>query len=156
MAADKKIIEHVLSAIPQQHPFRFVDEILELDDKHIVGAYRFREDEYFYKGHFPNRPITPGVILIETMAQIGVTGLGVYLIMQQNMFTDKTEKPTALFTLVENVEFTDIVNPGERVIVRGKKIYFRRGNLKTKVSMQREDGEAICSGVLSGMIGVNL
>ena len=54
--------------------------------KKLVGAYRFREDEFFYRGHFPGRPITPGVILIETMAQIGVVAFGMYLLAcQKNM-----------------------------------------------------------------------
>lgn len=155
MAADKKIMDEVLRAVPQQRPFRFIDEILELDDGHIVGAYRFREDEYFYQGHFPGQPITPGVILIETMAQTGVVAFGLYLLMQQNMFAEQAGRLVTLFTIVEEVEFTGIVNPGERIVIRGEKVYFRRGNLKSKVSIQREDGEMVCSGVLAGM-GVNL
>jgi len=155
MVADEKTMNEVLRAVPQQRPFRFIGEILELDDEHIVGAYRFREDEYFYKGHFPDQPITPGVILIETMAQTGVVAFGLYLIMRQNMFAEQAGRLVTLFTIVEEVEFTGIVNPGERVIIRGEKVYFRRGNLKSKVSIQREDGEMVCSGVLAGM-GVNL
>jgi 3-hydroxyacyl-[acyl-carrier-protein] dehydratase len=155
MAADKKIMAEVLKAVPQQRPFRFIDEILELTDKSIVGAYRFRENEYFYQGHFPDHPITPGVILIETMAQTGVVAFGIYLLMKQNVFNEETEKMTTLFTLADNIEFAGIVNPGERVIIRGEKIYFRKGNLKTRVSMQRENGETVCSGVLAGM-GSNL
>lgn len=155
MAADKKIMEGVLRAVPQQRPFRFIDEILELDDEHIVGAYRFREDEYFYQGHFPGQPITPGVILIETMAQAGVVAFGLYLLMQQNVHTDQTGRLVTLFTYADNVEFNKIVSPGERVIVRGEKVYFRRGSLKTRVSMKGENGEMVCSGVLAGM-GSNL
>src|SRR5512137_2288214 len=83
MAANRETILQILLNIPQQHPFRFIDEILELDEEHIVGAYRFREDEYFYPGHFPGQPITPGVILIETMAQTGVVAFGLYLHMKQ-------------------------------------------------------------------------
>ena len=59
----------VLAALPQKEPFRFLDEIVELDDEHIVARYTFREEADFYRGHFPGNPITPGVILIETMAQ---------------------------------------------------------------------------------------
>ena len=69
----------VLARVPQQEPFRFIDEISELDDEHIVANYRFREDADFYRGHFPGNPITPGVILVETMAQAGVVALGLYL-----------------------------------------------------------------------------
>ncbi len=151
MVADQETMDVVLKAVPQQYPFRFIDEIIELDENHIVGAYRYREDEYFYKGHFPDHPITPGVILIETMAQTGVVAFGLYLTMRQNTFSlEDTKQLTTLFTFVEGVEFNNIVSPGERVIIRGEKVYFRRGSLKTKVSMERETGENICFGVLAG------
>ncbi len=150
MAADETTRNRILAAVPQQHPFRFIDGILELDEDRIVGTYRFREDEYFYQGHFPGRPITPGVILIETMAQTGVVALGLYLTTMQKKSPEDMKGLLTLFTLAENVEFTGLVRPGERVIVRGRKVYFRRGSLKTSVLMARESGDVVCSGVLSG------
>jgi 3-hydroxyacyl-[acyl-carrier-protein] dehydratase len=152
MSVDKKTRVQILNAVPQQYPFRFIDDILELDEEHIVGAYRFREDEYFYRGHFPGRPITPGVILMETMAQTGVVAFGIYLtLLQSKGMAEDVKGVLTLFTLADGVEFTGIVNPGERVIIRGRKIYFRRGNLRTKITMERENGEIVCSGVLAGM-----
>jgi 3-hydroxyacyl-[acyl-carrier-protein] dehydratase len=56
MEADAALKQEVLSLVPQQPPFRFIDEIISLDDEQIIGAYRFREDEYFYRGHFPAIP----------------------------------------------------------------------------------------------------
>ena len=151
MSADRETQEKVLSAVPQQPPFRFIDEILELDEERIVGAYRFREDEYFYRGHFPGRPVTPGVILMEAMAQTGVAAFGIYLTLREGGKTagDVTGLLT-LFTLADGVEFTGIVSPGERVIIRGRKVFFRRGSLRTKVTMERENGEIVCSAVLTG------
>ena len=156
MAADREMCERVLAAVPQQAPFRFIDEILEMDTEHIVGAYRFKEDESFYNGHFPGRPVTPGVILVEAMAQTGVVAFGLYLVMAQGREAElKSGNLTTLFTVIENMEFTGMVKPGERVIIRGEKVYFRKGNLKAKVSMERENGEPVASGVMAGM-GVNL
>jgi 3-hydroxyacyl-[acyl-carrier-protein] dehydratase len=156
MAADRETMARVLAAVPQQEPFRFIDEILEMDTEHIVGAYRFRENEYFYRGHFPERPITPGVILVEAMAQTGVVAFGLYLVMEQGREAElKSGNLTTLFTVIDVMEFTGMVNPGERVIIRGEKVYFRKGNLKARVSMERENGELIASGVLAGM-GVKL
>jgi 3-hydroxyacyl-[acyl-carrier-protein] dehydratase len=156
MAADRETREKILNSVPQQKPFRFIDEILALDEEHITGAYRFREDEYFYRGHFPDRPITPGVILIETMAQTGVVALGLYLKLKQNgIETEGFERFTTLFTFADGVEFSGIVLPGERVIIQGEKVYFRKGSLKTKVSMERENGEMVCFGLLAGT-GVTL
>jgi len=149
--ADKETKDRVLNAVPQQHPFRFIDEILELDAESVVGAYRFREDEYFYRGHFPGRPITPGVILMETMAQTGVVAFGIYLTMLQGGGRERDiEGVITLFTFADGVEFSGIVRPGERVIIRGRKVFFRRGSLRTDVTMERENGEVVCSGVLTG------
>jgi 3-hydroxymyristoyl/3-hydroxydecanoyl-(acyl carrier protein) dehydratase len=78
MEADAVLRSRILEMVPQRPPFRFIEEILELDEEHIVGVYRFRSDEYFYAGHFPGLPVTPGVILIETMAQTGVVAFGLY------------------------------------------------------------------------------
>ena len=145
-------IQEVLDLVPQQAPFRFIDEIISLDEEQIVGAYRFREDEYFYRGHFPGRPITPGVILIETMAQIGVVAFGMYLLAcQKNVRPSQMKGPLSLFSLADNIEFKGIVVPGERVIVKGKKIYMRKGALKVDISMERENGEVVCLGKLAGM-----
>ncbi len=156
MAADSKSArELVLSLIPQQPPFRFIDEILEVDDTHIKASYRFREDEYFYRGHFPGKPITPGVILIETMAQAGVVGLGIAILLEKDVPPEMVREMTTLFSYAEEVEFTGTVSPGERVLIRGDRIYFRKRNIKTSAGITRENGEPVCSGVLAGT-GVKL
>src|SRR2546427_11633971 len=71
MAGDAMTPAAVLDAMPHRPPFRFIDEILELDEDHIVAAYRYSADADFYRGHFPGNPITPGVLLLEAMAQAG-------------------------------------------------------------------------------------
>src|SRR5215468_1455464 len=84
----------VLAAVPHRPPFRFIDEILELDHEHIVAGYRFRPDADFYRGHFPGNPITPGVLLVEAMAQAGVVAHGIFLLgggpPMVTLFTDAT------------------------------------------------------------------
>ena len=155
MGGDASINERVLAMIPQQRPFRFIDEILELNGSHIRAAYRFREDEYFYAGHFPGNPITPGVILIEAMAQAGVVALGIGILLEQGVPAEQIKEMTTLFAYAETVEFAGTVRPGERIIIQGEKQYFRKGNIKTNASICRENGEAVCSGVLAGT-GVKL
>jgi 3-hydroxyacyl-[acyl-carrier-protein] dehydratase len=152
MEADASIIGEVLALVPQQEPFRFIDEITSLNDEEIVGSYRFRKDEFFYRGHFPGRPVTPGVILIETMAQIGVVAFGMYLLSRQlNIRPAQMKGPLSLFSLMDDVEFRGVVAPGEKVIVKGKKIYFRKSAIKVDLTMERENGEIVCVGKLAGM-----
>jgi 3-hydroxyacyl-[acyl-carrier-protein] dehydratase len=152
MAADRRTIDAILAAVPQQPPFRFIDDILEMDELGITGRYRFREDEYFYRGHFPGRPITPGVILIETMAQTGVVAFGLYLnLVKAGLSPGNLTGLMTLFTLADNIEFFSAVVPGETVVIRGEKVYFRGRSIKTSVVMTRENGDLVCSGVLAGM-----
>jgi 3-hydroxyacyl-[acyl-carrier-protein] dehydratase len=142
-------VAEVLARIPQQEPFRFIDEILEIDDERIAAAYRFRPDAAFYRGHFPGRPITPGVLLIEAMAQAAVVAHGIYL-LSRNDAGDDASKLVTLFTDA-NVEFSGVVNPGDRVTIHGTVVFFRRRKLRSRVEMRLEDGRVVCSGVLSGM-----
>lgn len=141
--------QQVLDRIPQREPFRFIDEILELSDDHIVAAYTFRPELDFYRGHFPGQPLTPGVILIEAMAQAGVVGLGIH-ILSQELGPDEAGKYMTLFTDAA-VDFGGVVPPGSRVITTGRKVFFRRKKLRSEVKMELEDGSVVCSGTLSGM-----
>ncbi|HXV35727.1 MAG TPA: 3-hydroxyacyl-ACP dehydratase FabZ family protein [Myxococcota bacterium] len=148
MSGAKLTPRQVLALIPQQDPFRFIDDILELDDDHIVGTYRFRPDADFYRGHFPGNPVTPGVILIESLAQVGIVALGIYLLAQES--EADTAKLTTLFTDT-NVEFSGIVNPGDRVTITAHKVFFRRRKLRSQAEMKLDDGTLVCSGTVSGM-----
>ena len=140
--------QQVLAAIPQQEPFRFIDEIVELDRDHIVARYRFRPDADFYRGHFPGNPVTPGVILLEAMAQAGVVALGIYLVSVDA--PDELGKLVTLFTDA-NVEFLGLVHPGDRVTVRAEKLFFRRRKLRSRVEMRLDEGQIVCSGEIAGM-----
>ncbi len=139
----------VLARVPQQEPFRFIDAIHELDREHIVASYRFPEDADFYRGHFPGNPITPGVILIETMAQAGVVALGIYLYALE-VGSDEIEKIVTVFTDC-SVDFSGQVLPGDRVTTTGRVKFFRRKKLRAEVEMRLDDGKLVCSGELSGM-----
>jgi len=140
--------EQVLDLIPQQDPFRFIDDIIELDEDHIVGVYRFRPEADFYRGHFPGNPVTPGVILIESLAQVGIVALGIYLLAQES--EADTSKVMTLFTDTD-VEFSGIVKPGDRVTITAEKVFFRRRKLRSKAEMKLDDGTIVCSGTVSGM-----
>jgi 3-hydroxyacyl-[acyl-carrier-protein] dehydratase len=141
--------EELLALVPQQEPFRFIEEIHEVDRDHIVASYRFPEDADFYRGHFPGNPLTPGVILVEAMAQAGVVALGIFR-LAADLDASEVEKLVTVFTDA-NVDFTGSVLPGQRVTTTGHVEFFRRKKLRAKVEMKLDDGTVVCSGVLSGM-----
>ena len=149
--ASREMINRVLQLVPQQAPFRFIDDILELSADHIIAQYTFKKDEFFYPGHFPGRPTTPGVILVEAMAQCGVVALGLYNAIIENL---DMEGRLTLFTECE-IEFNAVVNPGDTVKIYGEKIFMRRGKLKANARVELPDGRIAANGSLAGQ-GVKL
>jgi 3-hydroxyacyl-[acyl-carrier-protein] dehydratase len=139
----------ILELLPQQRPFRFVDEILAVDEERIVGRYTFRQDEGFYAGHFPGRPITPGVILLESMCQVGVVALGIYLFALEHSL-EEARGWTTLFVEAES-EFLRAVLPGETVTIRGGRIFWRRNKLRARIEMFAADGTLVAQTTASGL-----
>ena len=94
----------VLVRVPHRPPFRFLDDILELDDEHIVATYRFPPDADFYRGHFPERPVMPGVLIVEAMAQTGAIAV---LVEEEN------RGKIAFFAGIDDCRFKRVVEPGD-------------------------------------------
>jgi len=139
--------EEVLARIPQREPFRFIDEIVSVNEDGIEAGYTWRPDADFYRGHFPGNPVTPGVLLIESMAQAAVVAHGIYLLSCDG---GDPEKLVTFFTDAQ-VEFSGMVKPGDRVNIRGRKVFWRRRKLRSEAEMRLADGTVVCAGVLSGM-----
>jgi len=136
--------QEILSKLPYTKPFLFVDEIITINENGVEGTFVFDENLEFYKGHFKDNPVTPGVILTETMAQIGLVCLGIYLNNGKNI-------KNIAFTSSE-MEFLKPVYPNEMVTVFSEKIYYRFGKLKCEVRMLNGNNEEVCTGTLAGMI----
>ena len=140
--------QQIIKNLPYQAPFLFVDELTEISENGISGNYTFKENAFFYEGHFKENPITPGVILTETMAQIGVVCLGIFLLKDKISITIKPQ-----IALTSNVvDFYVPVLPNEKVTVISEKEYFRFNKLKCRVKMINSKNELVCRGTISGMI----
>lgn len=136
----------IIHKLPYTEPFLFVDTITTIDDFGVEGGFTFRKELAFYGGHFKDKPVTPGVILTECCAQIGLVCLGIYLIEQNQLEANQIAMTSS------EMEFLKPVFPDETVKVESEKVYFRFGKLKCKVKMYDSSGTLVCQGVLSGMI----
>jgi 3-hydroxyacyl-[acyl-carrier-protein] dehydratase len=140
--------EKIILLLPYQEPFLFVDELDTISNEGVTGSYTFKKDAYFYKGHFKDYPITPGVILTECMAQIGVVCLGIYMLKDE--ISEHNIPQIALTS--SQVDFFLPVFPGETVTVVSEKEVFRFNKLKCKVKMFNQKNELVCRGQISGML----
>ena len=137
-------LDEIMELIPHRKPFLFIDtcEIIKLGEEGI-GNRIFLEDEYFFKGHFPNMPIVPGVILIESMAQTA----GIVVSKKYEKYEDKS----VLFMSVSKAKFRKPVYPNE-------KINFHVKYLNNVKSVYKFSGEAfkdnikVCESEFSAMI----
>ena len=143
------VTSNILKKLPYSKPFLFVDELLYVDGDGAKGTYTFEANSDFYKGHFKGNPVTPGVILTECCAQIGLVALGIYL-LETSGEPSNSDLKIALSSA--EMEFLLPVFPGETVTVTSKKIYFRFQKLKCEVKMHNAAGKLVCSGKIAGML----
>ncbi len=139
--------QQIINLLPYETPFLFVDTLTKISDKGIEGNYTLKKESGFYKGHFKNNPVTPGVILTEIMAQIGVVCLGILLLKKT---TFNKEYPKIALTS-SAVDFFLPILPGEKVNVVSEKTFFRFNKLQCKVQLFKETGALACRGTISGM-----
>ncbi|NOY42949.1 MAG: beta-hydroxyacyl-ACP dehydratase [Planctomycetes bacterium] len=100
-------LEKIKAAIPHREPFLLIDEIIEQSENRIVCRKRFSGDEFWYEGHFPSFPITPGVIICEAAMQAGAVLLASQIESQEGYL------PVA--TRANNVQFKRMVLPGDTI-----------------------------------------
>ncbi|NLG12172.1 MAG: UDP-3-O-[3-hydroxymyristoyl] N-acetylglucosamine deacetylase [Elusimicrobia bacterium] len=122
--------EDICKIIPHRYPFLLVDRIVELDDIKAIGIKTVSINEWFFQGHFPSKPIMPGVLIVEAMAQVG----GVLMLHRE-----ENRGKLAYFMSIENVKFRKAVRPGCQLILQVEL-------LKTKGKIARLEGKAFVDG----------
>ncbi|MCR5183408.1 MAG: beta-hydroxyacyl-ACP dehydratase [Opitutales bacterium] len=126
--------QEILDSIPHRPPFLFVDRVVEQKERGIVCARKFDGNEDFYKGHYPNAPLTPGVLLCESVFQTAA----VYLVKKARAAgTADFENRTPVLCRVENAKFKSMVFPGDEIFIEVSEIdelsgfYHMSGTVKT-------------------------
>src|ERR1700761_1924900 len=81
---DQPMYQDIVEKLPYKSSFLFVDNISALDEEGVTGDYTLKKEAWFYEDHFEGNPVTPGVIITEIMAQIGLVVLGIFLILKES------------------------------------------------------------------------
>ena len=134
---DRLAIEAIL---PHREPFLLIDEVVELEPgSRVVARKRVRPDEWYLSGHFPGRPIMPGVLIVEAMAQTGAVAV---------LSEEENRGRLALFAGIDGVRFKRIVEPGDELELTCdlEKV---RGPIGKGRAEARVDGELAARGTLT-------
>lgn len=137
-------IKEIEEIIPHRHPFLLIDCIEDFKPGEFAVGYKcvtFRED--FFKGHFPNQPVMPGVLIVEALAQVGAVA-----ILSKEEFKGKT----AFFGGINKFRFKKMVKPGDKIRLETK-IISSKGPIGIGNAVATVDGETVAKGELTFMVG---
>ncbi|MFR9281713.1 3-hydroxyacyl-ACP dehydratase FabZ [Peptoniphilus lacrimalis] len=101
-------IEEILKILPHKYPFVLIDKIIDGEEgKWALGVKNFTYNEEFFQGHFPDRPIMPGVLIIEACAQTGAIAI-----------LSANKNKLAVFTSIKNAKFKSQLKPGDTAYIK--------------------------------------
>ena len=119
-------MSEIQTLLPHRDPFLYVDRLETVSEEKIVGYRTYSDSEYFFKGHFPDYPVVPGVILVETMAQCGGAGVSKLGVLGDKLF---------FLATVEKAKFRKQVRPNDEVRLEIE-------NIKISKRMIKQSGKA--------------
>ena len=132
-------IHKILKQLPHRYPFLLVDRVIELDKgKRIKALKNVTINEPFFQGHFPHRPVMPGVIIIEALAQAA----GILMVRRNSM-----EGKTTLFMSCDKVKWRKPVRPGDQLLIKVK-VTKVRGTIACAEGECSVNGQVVSSGDL--------
>jgi 3-hydroxyacyl-[acyl-carrier-protein] dehydratase len=137
VALGRSEIEAIL---PHRDPFLLIDEVVELEPgTRVVARKRVREDEFWTTGHFPGRPVMPGVLIVEAMAQTGAVAV---------LSEEENRGRIAFFAGIDDVRFKRIVEPGDELELECE-LERIRGPIGRGKATAKVDGKLAARGTLT-------
>lgn len=137
-------VKDIFKSIPHRYPFLLVDRIVEIDgNEKVVGIKNVTINDNFFQGHFPNRPVMPGVLICEAMAQVGA-------IFAHNARGGMTDDRLFVLTGLDNVKFKRPVEPGDQLRMELTCLK-RRGSFWKMQGIATVDGKLVAQAEISAM-----
>ena len=135
-------VKEILNYIPHRYPFLLVDRIVEIHgDEKIVGIKNVSFNENFFQGHFPNRPVMPGVLICEAMAQVGA-------IFAHSARGGRDDNKVFVLTGLDKVKFKRPVEPGDQLRMELPTLT-RRGSFWKRQGVATVDGNLVAQAEIS-------
>jgi 3-hydroxyacyl-[acyl-carrier-protein] dehydratase len=132
--------EEIEAILPHREPFLLIDEVVELEPgERVVARKLVREDEWWIPGHFPGRPVMPGVLIVEAMAQTGAVAV---------LSEEENRGRLALFAGIDDVRFKRIVEPGDELELECR-LETVRGPIGKGKATAKVDGQLAARGTLT-------
>lgn len=136
---DSLDIHEILKHLPHRYPFLLIDRVLEyVPESHLIGIKNVTHNEPYFPGHFPQRPVMPGVLILESLAQ--ATGILAFKTIQRI----PDENTLYYFVGIDNARFKRPVEPGDQLHLKVEYIKRMRGIWKFN-SLATVDGETVCA-----------
>lgn len=133
-------IKEIQEIIPHRYPFLLIDKIVEIvPGEKAIGIKNVTMNEYFFKGHYPDEPIMPGVLIVEALAQVGAVA-----ILDKDEF--KGKKP--IFGGIKKARFRKVVVPGDTILLSVEMVKIR-GQIGVGNAVATVDGEVVCKAELT-------
>jgi 3-hydroxyacyl-[acyl-carrier-protein] dehydratase len=133
-------VEQIQQLLPHRYPFALVDRIIEyIPGEKAVGIKNVTFNEPHFQGHFPGRPIMPGVLIVEAMAQVGGVVLSQLPDVEQGLF---------MFAGIDKVRFRRPVVPGDRLVMTVELLCVKRRRFGKVQARAEVDGQRVCEGEL--------
>jgi len=134
-------VEEIQKLLPHRYPFALVDKIIDyVPGVRAVGIKNVTFNEPHFQGHFPGRPIMPGVLIVEAMAQVGGIVLAQLPDIEQGLW---------MFTGIDQVKFRRQVVPGDQLLMTVELLWVKRRRFAKMQAMAEVDGQKACSGELT-------
>lgn len=134
-------IQDILNILPHRYPFLLIDRITDATEKSVTGLKSVTMNEWFFQGHFPEKPVMPGVLILEAMAQTGAVMVHQW---------EENKGKLVFLAGVDEAKFRRLVQPGDQLRIEVIQTYRRRGVGRSQCKAYVGD-DVVCEAILTFM-----